>query len=395
MDDSPFARGSRLVSLCLPRRRLGWLAAGTLALHGVATDLQARKRKRGKRRKPCRTGAARCGKTCVDTRSSAAHCGGCGRGCAADQICLVGACSHYRFVTAWGSEGDGQDDGNEEFASVGAVTVDGDGNVYIVDTGNHRVLKFDNDGGFITKWGSPDGNEGSGDDEFAFPQGIAIAPNGNALVTDHNNFRVQTFDASGGFLDTWPAQVGGTPFGPEAIAIAADGSAFVLDRLNHRVVKFDSSGDDVAAIGSHGAGDGQFEFPEDVAIDGSGQVFVADAGNTRVQKFAPDAQDPDQYGHVGTIGSPGQGDGELAIPAGVAVDAAGNVFVADTGNHRIQRFAPTAQNPHQYDVFTTWGAKGSGDGQLDEPTDLAIDTDGAVFVADFRNFRIQKFAPVD
>ncbi|MGH2614454.1 MAG: 6-bladed beta-propeller [Thermomicrobiales bacterium] len=394
MDDSPFARWLRLFSRHLSRRRLGGLATGALGAFGIDTAVSAKKRRLGKkkRKKRCRGGTSRCGKTCVNTRTSATHCGGCNQGCSAAEVCLNGACSLYRFVTAWGSEGDG----DEQFSSLNAIAVDGDGNVYGADTGNHRVQKFDNDGTFVTNWGSADDEQDPlGNDEFAFPQGIDIAPGGNVLVTDHNHFRVQTFDSVGTFVDTWPSQVGGIPFGPEAIAIDTAGNAFVVDRFpNNRIVKFDSNGDDVATLGGGGSGDGQFQTPEGVAVDAAGNVFVADAGNNRVQKFAPDGQNPNAYNHVATIGGAGDGDGEFNVPAAVEVDGDGNVFVADLGNDRVQKFAPNAQDPHQYEFVTAWGSPGSGNGEFFRPLDVAVDDDGNVFVADLDNSRIQKFAPV-
>ena len=85
--------------------------------------------------------------------------------------------------------------------------------------------------------------------------------------------------------------------------------------------------------GSSGNGDGQFDGPFGVAVDGSGNVFVADAGNNRIQKFTNTGT------FIGKWGCEGSGDGQFSQPTGVAVDASGNVFVIDFGNSRIQKFA--------------------------------------------------------
>ncbi len=88
--------------------------------------------------------------------------------------------------------------------------------------------------------------------------------------------------------------------------------------------------------GSWGSGDGQFISPAGVAVDSSGNVYVADTGNHRIQKFTSD-------GHFVTkCGVEGSGDGQFRNPADVAVDSSGNVYVADTGNHRIQKFEQPA-----------------------------------------------------
>jgi DNA-binding beta-propeller fold protein YncE len=86
-------------------------------------------------------------------------------------------------------------------------------------------------------------------------------------------------------------------------------------------------------------------------------------------------------------GSVGSGDGQFSNPAGVATDAAGNVYVADFGNHRIQKFTGTGV------YLTQWGSFGSGDGQFSTPRGVATDVDGNVYVADQGNHRIQKFGP--
>ena len=126
--------------------------------------------------------------------------------------------------------------------------------------------------------------------------------------------------------------------------------------------------------------DGQFYYPRGVAVDRSGNVYVADTGNNRIQKFSP-------WGWFLTKwGSEGSGDGQFENPSGVAVDGSGNVYVADTDNHRIQKFSSDG-------VFLTkWGgSKGSGDGQFDYPRGIAVDGNGNVYVADTGNHRIQKF----
>ena len=110
----------------------------------------------------------------------------------------------------------------------------------MVDYDNSRIQKFNSSGTFITKWGS----SGSGDGQFAEPQGIAVDSSGNVYVADHYNNRIQKFDSSGTFITKW---------------------------------------------GSSGSGDGQFDDPTGIAVDSSGNVYVADRDNYRIQKFAPDS----------------------------------------------------------------------------------------------------------
>src|SRR5206468_387990 len=135
----------------------------------------------------------------------------------------------------------------------------------------------------------------------------------------------------------------------------------------------------VTKWGSQGGGDGQFANPTGVAVDGSGHVFVADSGNDRIQKF--DASGT----FLTTWGSYGTADGQFLDPEGVAVDGSGNVFVSDRGNFRMQKYTNTGT------FLTKWGSQGSEDGQFSFPTGVAVDGSGNVFVADGNN-RIQKFA---
>src|SRR5438876_332613 len=132
--------------------------------------------------------------------------------------------------------------------------------------------------------------------------------------------------------------------------------------------------------GSSGTGDGQFDFPFGVATDGSGNVYVADYGNDRIQKF-------DASGTFVTAwGSGGAGNGQFNCPYGVATDGSGNVYVADDGNHRIQKFDASGT------FLTTWGSDGSGNGQFHFPHGVATDGSGNVYVSDTNNQRIQEFS---
>ena len=136
----------------------------------------------------------------------------------------------------------------------------------------------------------------------------------------------------------------------------------------------------VTKWGTHGSGNEQFDGPASVAVDSSGNVYVADTGNYRIQKFSTDGI------FLAKWGTEGSGDGQFDYPYGVAVDSSGNVYVADMNNDRIQKFGSTGT------YLMQWGTSGSGDGQFNQTLGVAVDSSGNVYVADGNNHRIQKFS---
>lgn len=189
--------------------------------------------------------------------------------------------------------------------------------------------------------------------------------------------------------DVWGAAgVGDVQFqSPKGVAVAPDGSLYVVDSRNNRIQKFDSSGRYLLSWGTFGEGQGQFNEPWGIAVDAQGNVYVADWWNHRVQKFDADGRFITGWGKYGitdgTLGEPGVFYG----PRSIAIDPKGNVYVADTGNHRVQVFDSSGRFLSQH------GGRGSEDGQFEEPVGLAIDRDGFIYVADTWNRRIQRFDP--
>jgi len=136
-----------------------------------------------------------------------------------------------------------------------------------------------------------------------------------------------------------------------------------------------------AAWGSFGNGTGQFHIPTGVAIDSSGNVYVADTGNDRIEKFTSTGTFILQWGSSGT------GPGQFNKPWGVAVDPSGNVYVTDTGNSRVETFTGSGS------FISQWGTRGSGPGQFSflSPVGIAVDSSGNAYVVDTFNARIEKF----
>jgi DNA-binding beta-propeller fold protein YncE len=301
----------------------------------------------------------------------------------------------YELVTKWGSRGSA----NGQFQSPRGIAVDSSGNVYVADSGNHRVQKFSSDGAYVTKWGS----EGFGDGQFHGASGLAVDSSRNVYVSDAvihgGGHRVLKFTDTGRMIGWWGQDgrgytgwhepgsgrtglsgTGDGQFnGPTHVAVDAMGNVYVTDLENHRVQKFSSSGIFITKWGSQGSGDGQFNWPSGISVDSSGNIYVADNGNHRVQKFSSDGA------YITKWGSEGSGDGQFSGSTGIAVGPSGNVYVVDFRNCRFQKFDPNGR------FLGKWGSRGSGDGQFNDPIFIAVDSSENVYVSDFRNDRVQKF----
>jgi len=300
----------------------------------------------------------------------------------------VNLANEYVFFRKWGSGGTGDGQfyipygthvgSSDIVVGSSGIAVDSSGNVYVADSGNTRVQKFDSNGKFITQWGY----YGDGDGQFSDPEGIAVDSSGNVYVADSDRDRIQKFDSNGKFITKWGS--GGTGDGqfsdPQGIAVDSSGNVYVVDYFNNRIQKFDSNGKFITKWGSTGTGDGQFVNPSDISVDSSGNVYVADNLNDRIQKFDSNGKFITKWGSTGT------GDGQFRTLQGIAVDSSGNVYVVDYGNDRIQKFDSNGK------FITKWGSQGSGDGQFNRPFGITVDSYGNVYVADPGNNRVQVFA---
>lgn len=202
--------------------------------------------------------------------------------------------------------------------------------------------------------------------QFRDPIGVAVGADGVIAVVDSGNARVQRFAPDGAFLDVWGEDPEGVAFtrtdnglGPTGVTIAPDGTTWVADTWGHRVVALDNNGQMVQAIGAEtidtgddparvAEGGGRFFGPRAIAVSDDA-IYVADTGNERVQKFSPEGAFLDAWGGYGSAA------GQLIEPVGLAIGPDGNIYVADSGNARISIFTPEGEPVAQWPI-SVWPA---------------------------------------
>lgn len=285
-----------------------------------------------------------------------------------------------RYVDGWGEEGKADGQFNEPYG----ITAGADG-VYVVDSLNDRVQKFDFDGALLYKWGS----EGKDEGFFYAASGLDIDPDGNVVVAGRSARRIQTFTKHGEFLSSWQSHGNGKGRfeNPSGVAIDADGFVYVLDKNNNQVQKFTADGQypdgkSETEWGQEGTGPGEFDTPFGIAVFGD-RVYVADTENNRIQVFQTDGTYMSQWNSAGS-------EGALDSPSAVAVDDQGFVYVADTDNHRILKFDPSDPN---VPLLAKWGKDGGGPGtapgEFFKPYGIAVNGK-YLYIADRDNNRVQK-----
>jgi len=301
---------------------------------------------------------------------------------------------------------------NAQFSVPFGVAVDGAGNVYVADTANHLIRKITPAGVVTTLAGN--GNFGFNDDpngalaEFDNPVGVAVDGAGNVYVADSQNHRIRKITSAGAVTTLAGSATAGSvdatgtaaQFGfPEGVAVDGAGNVYVADTANHRIRKVTPLGVVTTLVGSsQGFADGtgtnaRFSSPKGVAVDGAGNVYVADTNNHRIRKITPAGAVTTLAGN-GNFGFVDNANGSSArfdSPEGVAVDGAGNVYVADTNNNRIRKITPLG-------AVTTLAGGTSGfvdntigsSARFDSPRKVAVDgAGGNVYVGDTLNHRIR------
>lgn len=247
------------------------------------------------------------------------------------------------------------------YSGITGVTTDSTGNIFVTDSMNHRVLKYNSSGTLIDKWGGNSGNGGPSSYgtmywEFTAPKQISYDKAFNRiLIADTGNSRIQVFNANG----TWISNFGYGVFeNPMGVCTDSLGNIYIADTGNNRVMKCNAYGITVTTWGGYGTADGKFNMPCFIACDSSNNVYVVDRGNCRVQKFSSSGRFLAAWGTNGgvPVGGPldneGSGDGDLFLPIGICVDQNNMVYVTDSSNNRVQVFTSNGTYVEQFGYFS-------------------------------------------
>ena len=331
-------------------------------------------------------------------------------------------------LTGWsfGYSGDGGPANQAQIYLPTDITVDSSGNIYICDFGNYVIRQVTTDGNIHTYAGNnADGYAGDGgaatSASLSQPYGIAVDSSGNLYISEQGDARIRKVltgsGGAGGKISTIAGNgtLGFTGDGstatsaelnnPDGLCVDSSGNLYIADWANNRLRKITSSGSISTAAGNgilSYSGDGgsavkaQLGNPSGVAVDASGNLYVVDTGNNVVRQVSA-AGVISTFAGTGTAGFSGDGSAankaQLSAPQGVAVDAAGNVYIADSANYRVRVVAPNGN-------ISTFAGNGTpayaGDNgpaasaSFTLPAAVAADKSGNVYIADLEYGVVRK-----
>ncbi|HET7336463.1 MAG TPA: hypothetical protein VFJ23_01055 [Candidatus Nitrosotalea sp.] len=264
------------------------------------------------------------------------------------------------------------------FRSPTNIAIDNDNNIYVADTGNSKIKKFDVKGNMLLSWG----DVGSSNDQFKNPSGIFVNEK-YVYVADTGNSRIVMFDKTGNFVYSWGTYGKNPGMFQIPVSINSDhrGELFVGDVELQSIQLFDTKGiyrDEIDSSLTEGA---SFSGIKALAFDSQDNLYAIST-DSKILKYSNIGKFLNFYGSIGIE------EGRFINPSAIAIDSKDNIYVADTGNHRIEKFDSNGN------FLLSFGTEGSKEGQFEQPVGLAIDATDNIYVVD-KNNGIQKFALYD
>ena len=257
-----------------------------------------------------------------------------------------------------------------------AIAIDPEGSIYIVDTANNRIVKFNNKGEYVFTLGG----FGWETEQFDRPQDITAKTGLEIFVADFNNERIERYDKKLNYISSFYSEETfstNLQFGfPSGVDVSAHGELFICDNENNRILKLNTLGEPVVSFGDFNWGDGQLEHPAKVEVSPGNLIYVSDQSANQIVVF-------DYFGNfVSKFGK-----GVLNNPQGM-IWSQNKLFVADSGNDRLVVF------DQNHRLIYSWGDEGSKIGAFKNPVDVAV-FDGRIYVLDSGNNRVQVFELIE
>jgi len=260
------------------------------------------------------------------------------------------------------------------FGECSGVAVDQQDNVWVFNRGAHPIIQFDANGNMLQAWGG---------EMIKSAHGIRVDRDGNIWMVDVKGNTILKFSPEGRVLMVLGGVRGAAGNNdskdaynePTNVAFAPNGDFFISDGyVNSRVVKYNKDGDYLLHWGRHGTGDGEFNLVHDIVLDSAQRVYVADRTNQRVQIFDTNGRFLGKWTDIGA-------------PWGLDYVARENaIYMCDGLNDRVVKLNLEGQ------ILGVLGSAGKAPGKFDFPHQIAVDSSGAIYVAEIKNWRVQKFA---
>ena len=260
------------------------------------------------------------------------------------------------------------------------VAADAEGNIYVMDTSNYHIQKFDSEGNLLLICGSEGSGEGQFSDILDAHEGhLAVDTQGNVYVIDLKNLRIQKFDSNGNYLTQWGTEGDGKGqfTHPFDIAIDNQNNIYVSDVGSNTIQKFDETGRFLLRWGKTGYNDGEFSDVYSLAIAPNGNILVTDSTG-RIQKF-------DSNGHFMSTIMPEPVDNQGVFLWNIAVDHQGSIYAADWYGNRIVKLDPEGK------VLAAWSGSDVGIDWFVNMQDIAVDQQGNIYLTDGTEDLVRKF----